>query len=219
MMQPLERHESIAVIRLDADDNRFTAAMLDAWDAALDAVEGDPSITALVSIGEGRFYSNGLDVELLTGGPDVAGPYLDRVLELLHRVLVLPVATVAAVNGHAFGAGAMLAIVHDARVMRTDRGFLCLPEVDLGLPFLPLMGALITTKWAPHVAQEAMTTGRRYRGGEAAENAMVDLAIAEPEVFDTAMQLARSRGGKDRGALRTIKTDLYRAVTAHRPGL
>jgi len=87
-----------------------------------------PSTAALVSIGEGRFYSNGLDVELLTAGPDIAGPYLDRVLGLLHRVLVLPVATVA-------------------------------------------------------------------------------------DMFNTALRLARSRGGKDRGALGTIKADLYRAVT------
>jgi enoyl-CoA hydratase/carnithine racemase len=217
-MQHLERQGSTAVIQLSNADNRFTEAMLDQWNAALDEVEADSSITALVSIGEGRFYSNGLDVELLTGGSDVAGPYLDRVLELLHRVLVLPVATVAAVNGHAFGAGAMLAIAHDARVMREDRGFICFPEVDLGLPFLPLMGALITAKWAPQVAQEAMTTGRRYRGTEAAKIAMVDLAVPESEVRDAALRLARTRGGKDRSALGTIKADLYRAISAHRPG-
>lgn len=214
MMQSIKRHGSIAVMRLADDDNRFTAALLDAWDTALDEVEGDTSIAALVSIGEGRFYSNGLDVELLTAGPDIAGPYLDRVLGLLHRVLVLPVATVAAINGHAFGAGAMLAVAHDARVMRQDRGFLCLPEVDLGLPFLPFMQALITTKWAPPVAQEAMMTGQRYRGSEAAHKAMVDLAVPEADVFDSALRLARSRGGKDRGALGTIKADLYRDVTA-----
>ena len=216
-MQHLGRQGSTAVIQLSNEDNRFTEAMLDQWNAALDEVEADSSITALVSIGEGRFYSNGLDVDLLTGGSDVAGPYLDRVLELLHRVLVLPVATVAAVNGHAFGAGAMLAVAHDARVMREDRGFICFPEVDLGLPFLPLMGALITTKWAPQVAQEAMTTGRRYRGTEAAKIAMVDLAVPESEVRDAALQLARTRGGKDRSALGTIKADLYRAISAHRP--
>lgn len=74
-MQHLERHGSTAVIQLSNEDNRFTEAMLDQWNAALDEVEADSSITALVSIGEGRFYSNGLDVELLTGGSDVAGPY------------------------------------------------------------------------------------------------------------------------------------------------
>ena len=44
-------------------------------------------------------------------------------------------ATVAAVQGHAFGAGAMLATSHDFRVMRADRGFYCLPEVQLNMPF------------------------------------------------------------------------------------
>ena len=46
-------------------------------------------------------------------------------------MLTLPVYTVAAVNGHAFGAGAQLAVAHDLRLMRTDRGFFCTPEIDM----------------------------------------------------------------------------------------
>lgn len=207
------RHGSIAVLRLDADDNRLSGDVLDAWDSALDEVEEDGDVTAFVSIGLGRFYSNGLDVDVLTAGAETAGPYLDRVLKLLTRIVALPVATVAAVNGHAFGAGAMLALAHDARVMRQDRRFLCLPEVDLGRPFLPSMRELITAKWPPNVAQEAMLTGRRYRGSEAAERSMVDLAVADSDMLDSALRLAASRGGKDRRALGAIKHDLYGAIT------
>ncbi len=51
--------------------------------------------------------------------------------------------TVAAVNGHAFAAGAMLATAHDHVVMREDRGYWCLPEVDLGLPLTAAMYAVV----------------------------------------------------------------------------
>jgi enoyl-CoA hydratase/carnithine racemase len=53
------------------------------------------------------------------------------------------------------------------RVMRADRGFFCLPEVDLGLSFAPGMSALVRARLAPAVAHEAMTTGRRYGGEQA----------------------------------------------------
>lgn len=48
-------------------------------------------------------------------------------------MLTLPMPTVAAVTGHAFGGGALLAMAHDWRVMRGDRGYFCFPEVDIRL--------------------------------------------------------------------------------------
>ena len=64
-----------------------------------------------------------------------------RVHELLARLLEIGVPTVAAIQGHAFAAGAMLALAHDERVMRADRGWSCLPEVDINIPFTPGMSA------------------------------------------------------------------------------
>ena len=67
--------------------------------------------------------------------------YVGRVQGMLARFLTLPVPTAAAVVGHAFGAGAMLALAHDFRVMRADRGYFCFPEVDIRIPFTPGMAA------------------------------------------------------------------------------
>ena len=77
----------------------------------------------MVTTATGKFFSNGLDLEWLGAhGEEMAG-YIARVQALFARVLELPVVTVAALQGHTFAAGAMLALAHDYRVMRADRGF------------------------------------------------------------------------------------------------
>ena len=57
-----------------------------------------------------------------------SAPTSTRVHRLFARVLAFPRITVAAINGHAFAGGGMLALAHDFRVMRSDRGYFCLPE-------------------------------------------------------------------------------------------
>jgi len=213
MTVSLTYRDSIAVLQLGDDENRFSPGWLDDVDAALDrVVAGEP--TALLTTGTGKFFSNGLDLEWLTANPGEWGPYAARVQVLLARVLTLPVPTVAAVNGHAFGAGAMLAMAHDFRVMRVDRGFLCFPEVDIRIPFTPGMSALIQAKTTPRTAIEAMTTGRRYGGADAATAGLVDGAVAEDVLVETATQVVAPLVGKDAATLGTIKSTMFAAVAA-----
>ena len=211
MTVSLTYRDSIAVLQLGDDENRFSPGWLDDVDGALDQVVGGEP-TALVTTATGKFFSNGLDLEWLTANPGEWGPYAARVQVLLARVLTLPVPTVAAVNGHAFGAGAMLAMAHDFRVMRADRGFLCFPEVDIRIPFTPGMSALIQAKTTPRTAIEAMTTGRRYGGADAATAGLVDGAVAEDVLVETATQVVAPLVGKDAATLGTIKSTMFAAA-------
>ena len=143
-MISLDRDGDVWILRMAAGENRFNQEWLDAMHAALDQVEAADGPAALVSTGEGKFYTNGLDLDWLAGYPE-AGAFLAGVNQLNARLLTLPLPTVAAVNGHAFGAGAVLAIAHDIAVMRADRGYWCMPEADLGLP----VTARCTRCWRP----------------------------------------------------------------------
>ncbi len=208
MTVTLTYRDAVAVLEIGDDENRFSPTWLDEMDSALDrVVAGEP--TALVTVGTGKFFSNGLDLEWLTANPDQWLPYAARVQQLLARVLTLPVPTIAAVNGHAFGAGAMLAIAHDFRVMRADRGFLCFPEVDIRIPFTPGMSALILAKTTPQTAVAAMTTGRRYGGPDALTAGLVDMTAAEPDLLDAAVAAVLPLVGKDPATLGTIKSTMY----------
>lgn len=212
MTASLDYQDRIAVLRLGDDENRFSPEWLDAVERALDkVVNGEP--TALITVADGKFYSNGLDLDWLLANSDQAGAYTERVQALLARVLTLPVPTVAAVTGHAFGAGAMFAIAHDFRVMRADRGYFCFPEVDIELPFAPGMAALVQAKLTPQTAMTAMTTGRRYGGAAAATAGIVDVAAPENEVLAAARAIVEPLVGKDPGTLGNIKSTMFDTVT------
>ncbi|MDR2279719.1 MAG: enoyl-CoA hydratase/isomerase family protein, partial [Gordonia sp. (in: high G+C Gram-positive bacteria)] len=145
-MPTISSEGPIWTLDLGTDENRFSPDSLDLMHNALDEVESSDGPAALVTIGSGKFFSNGLDLDWLAAHPDRHQTYVDGVQNLFARVLTLPVPTVAAINGHAFGAGAMLAMAHDYRVMRSDRGFFCFPEADIRIPFTPGMNDLITAK-------------------------------------------------------------------------
>lgn len=214
-MPKLEQDGELFILRLDPDDeNRFHPDWLTAVEAALDEVEGATGPRALVTAGSGKFWSNGLDLDWLLSHGDEAAAYLDRVHALLARTLASPVVTVAALNGHTFAAGAMWALAHDTRVMRADRGFFCLPEVDLDLPFQPGMSALIRARLTPATAHEAMTTGRRYGGEQAHAVGIVDAVAPADQVLAAAADIARPLAGKSKPVRARIKKTLYAETLA-----
>lgn len=196
MTPTLTWDDKIAVLDLGEDENRFSPEFLDAINAQLDDIE-KAGAQGLVTTAQHKFYTNGLDLDWLAAHPDKGQPYVATVQVLLARVLTFPIPTSAAITGHAFGAGAMLAMAHDVRVMRADRGYFCFPEVDIRIPFTDGMAALIQAKLTPQAAVASMTTGRRFGGVEAAELGIVDATAAEGAVTAAATDLLRPLAGKD----------------------
>jgi Delta3-Delta2-enoyl-CoA isomerase len=205
----LDRDGSVFVLRMRGGENRFSLQWLDEVNAALDRVQAAEGPAALVTTGEGKFYSNGMDLDWLGTVPEQAGDYLIAIYRLLGRVLSFPAVTVAAVNGHAFGAGAQLAVAHDFAVMRADRGYWCMPEADLGLPLTPEYVSLLRAKLPGRALHEALVTGRRYGGPDAMAAGIVHQVADEDEVLAQAVKLAADLAGKDRRTLAEHKRLLY----------
>lgn len=206
----LERDGDVAVLRFQAGENRFNQDTLSALEAALTEVEQADCPTALVITGDGKFFSNGLDLAWLGEASDSGrSDVLNRVHALLARLLAFPTATVAAINGHAFAAGAMLALACDFRVMREDKGFVCLPEVDLGLPFTGGMNALLRGRLSPATVTRAMVFGERFAAPEAIKAGLVDVAVPESAVLSRSVAMVAPLAAKQRNAVRTIKRALH----------
>ncbi|WP_115411716.1 enoyl-CoA hydratase-related protein [Nocardia farcinica] len=213
MVTTLEFHDGIAVLDLGDGENRFSPAFLEQVNAHLDTALSDGAL-ALVTTGGGKFYSNGLDLDWVAAHGERMPWYVEQVQALLARVLTFPLPSAAALPGHAFGAGAMLAMAHDYRVMRADRGYFCFPEVDIHIPFTPGMAALIQAKLTPAAAIASMTTGRRFGGGEAAAIGLVDATAAEGEVTAAALAMLAPLGGKDSGTLAAVKNTMFAGAVA-----
>jgi enoyl-CoA hydratase/carnithine racemase len=199
-MVDLSQHGPVWILRMDDAENRFNRSSITELHAALDTVEAVEGDRALVTTGSGKYFSNGLDLDWLMAGDDTDG-FIEEVHRLFGRVLGFPAYTVAAVNGHAFAGGAMLASAHDQVIMRADRGYWCLPEVDLGLPLTPAMFAAVASHLPPKALAEATLTGRRYSGPEAVAAGIAEEVAAEDRVLPRAVELARAMAGKDRGVL------------------
>lgn len=218
-MPYLERSGDVFVLYLGNEgetdnENRFSPDWIEAFHGALDKVEASEGAAALVTVATGKYYSNGLDTDYVFGNLDKIHGYLDRVHSLYTRLLTCPMPTVAAVNGHAFGAGAMLATSHDFRVMRGDRGFWSLPEVHLGMPFTIGMNGLLKGRLSNQVCVQAMTTGHRFGADEAIAAGIADAKAGPDEVLPTAIARAAALTSLRKPITPIIKTALHAETLA-----
>ena len=208
-MPALDRDGEVFILNLGDTENRFHPDWLIEVQAHLDTVENTDGPRALVTTASGKFFSNGLDLDWVGQNADRFIEYVNSVHALLARPLAMGVPSVAAIQGHAFAGGGMFSLAHDFRVMRADRGFFCLPEVDINIPFTRGMSGLIQGRLSKKTAHEAMTTGRRYGGTDALASGIVDAVAHEDDVLSAAIEIARPLTGKAGPTLATIKARMY----------
>jgi enoyl-CoA hydratase/carnithine racemase len=207
----------VALASLNSGENRFNPAFLDALLGALDAIETRTTASALVvHSSHEKIFSNGIDLawlEPVIRRQDAAAAkgFFYRLNALFKRLLTYPLVTVAAVSGHAFAGGAVFACAFDFRFMRSDRGFFCLPEVDLGLPFFPGMNAILSRVIPPDALIEMQLTGVRLTADMCLSHHIVKGAYPQNELLDEALGFAR-RVDKQRSIVAELKARLNRPV-------
>ena len=207
----------VAVASLNSGENRFNPSMLDALLKALDAIETQTSATVLLAHSRHeKIFCNGIDLDWLVPvirrqDLAVAKGFFYRLNTLFKRLLTYPLVTIAAISGHAFAGGAILACTFDFRFMRSDRGYFCLPEVDLGLPFFPGMNAILSRVIPHHALMEMQLTGARLTADMCLGHRIVQGACPHNELLGEAMDFAR-KVNKQRSIVAELKTRLNRPV-------
>jgi len=193
-------------------DGKFNAELLSELNLALNEVEQHTDKPVLIINGEAKSFSQGYDLDFLGSLGDNYSGFIDESMQLLARLVQYPVPSMAMINGHAFGFGAMLAVACDFRCMRDDRGYFCLPEIDLGMPLQPGMNALLKHKLAEPAYREALLTGKRYGGAQAVARGLVDFCANNDELPALAQEAIVALADKDRATYGILKTGLYAEI-------
>ncbi len=202
----LEIADRVAVLRMaHGAENRFHPDFVAELLAALDELEADDRAGALVFTGaDPKFFCNGLDLEWMMAHArdlDAILDYLGRVNALYRRVVLFPKPTIAALNGHTFAAGLFLACHMDFRFMREDRGWACMPEVDINIPLLPGMIAACQSVMSASGFRRMYYSGERLGASEAREIGLIDGAFPEDQLLPRSVEFAAMLAGK--------RTDTY----------
>lgn len=205
----LSREGAVWVLTMTQGDNRFNDAALAEWQAALDTVEASSGPAALViTSADAKFFSNGIDLEgiFASHGPEyLINTFVPKLDAFLLRMARFPMPVVIAINGHAYAGGALLAATGDFRVMRADRGRFCFPEVDIKLPFTPLMDQIVKLLPNAQAAWTMAVTAAAWGGEECLQRGVVDAAVGESEVLPSALAMAQQLASKDRSTYAAIK--------------
>lgn len=161
-------------------ENRITVPFAQTLISALRYIETtigpDKPGCVIIQGSDTKFWCTGVDMEESMRNPFAS---TDGFYPLVAALLDYPFPTIALLNGHTFGGAGPLSLSCDYRVMNSERGFWCMPPVNLGLHFEGI-GALARLKLHPRVARRVLLEGHRFTGVEALEAGIVD-EIAPPE--------------------------------------
>ncbi|KAL8918932.1 MAG: hypothetical protein Q9172_005200 [Xanthocarpia lactea] len=194
-------------------DNRLTPEFCGAFVLALDILDRRfEKGLVLTTSAIPKFYSNGLDFESAFKSksffPEILYP-------LWKRLLTYPMPTIALINGHAFAAGIMTAMMHDYRFMNPHRGFVCLNELEFGAPLKAPMSSIFRQKLPnPNTYRTMVLEAKRFNALEALQEGIVDGLGMVPEVLKFVQEMRLVDKAKS-GVYGQLKAEMWRETVGY----
>jgi enoyl-CoA hydratase/carnithine racemase len=194
------KDETVAIITMTNGENRQNLEFAKTLNAMLDEIIADKSISALIitSNDEKNFQP--------------VTDFINEMDNVFKKLLLYPVPVIAAINGHAFGNGSIISCACDFRFMRSDRGFFCFPEVNIGIPFRWGMNAFVKKAIPLHILSQMQFTGNRYTAPELEKHNIIVKACANQEDLMASATAFAKTLQKKRGILGEMKKRLYSDV-------
>lgn len=191
-----ERDGGVVTLTLNRPEirNAMDPALTDAFSDAIERIEVDPTVRAVVITGAGRAFCAGGDLSWIEPGPGADVVAIRAKMRAFYprflKVRDLDVPVIAAINGAAVGAGLCLAMACDIRIAAVD-ATLSAPFTRLGMH--PGMAAtyLLTRLVGTARAAELLFTSRAVSAEGAERIGLVNRVVAADQVVPVAMEIAR----------------------------
>ncbi len=209
--------EKVAVVTLNSGENRFNPDFINEYLNVLDDIENNTdALTLVVTSAHEKIFSNGIDLDWLLPlvqkkEIEVSKSFFYLMNKMFKRNLTYPLITIAAMNGHVFAGGAILACAFDFRFMRSGRGYFCFPEADLKIPFLPGMLGLLKKAIPSQIMEEMVYTGIRLTAEQCVEHNIVREACPMDQLMEKTMLFAKSLN-KNRAYVKEMRHRLYKDI-------
>lgn len=207
---------SAAVLAMNTAENRHNPEFIAEFNQHLDAIEADKAVKSIVlTSANDKSWSLGIDLEWmseLSNTPEIIADFMTSVTNLLKRIVTFPMPVIAALNGHSFGNGAVLACACDFRFMKSDKGFFCFPEVDVMVPFFPSMFPLINKAIPQTFFNRLAMSGQRVNAQALLDNNVVeDVFENEDELQKGVLEFAQ-QFNKNRWIYGQNKTQMNKQI-------
>ncbi|XP_022746653.1 enoyl-CoA delta isomerase 1, peroxisomal-like [Durio zibethinus] len=185
-MCTLEKRGNLFILTLTGEDeHRLNPIRIDSIRSALNRIRSDPtshSGSVLITTAHGKFFSNGYDLAWAGSSPDKICLMSSKLRALINDLISFPMPTIAAITGHACAAGLILALSHDYIVMRKDRGFLYMSEMNIGMKFPAWFVTVISCKIGDAaVRREVVLKAEKLTAEQGVERRIVTAAYDSAE--------------------------------------
>ncbi|WP_459549496.1 enoyl-CoA hydratase [Nocardia sp. X0981] len=185
----LERKDKVGLITLNRPKalNALNAQVLDDVIAALDELERDDEIGAVVITGSERAFAAGADIKEMQP-KSYMDMFMDDYFARWERLAQFRKPTIAAVGGYALGGGCELAMICDI-LIAADTAEFGQPEIKLGV--IPGIGGSqrLTRAIGKAKAMDLVLTGRNMDAEEAERAGLVSRIVPAAELLDTALEV------------------------------
>ncbi len=181
------------------------------FQAALEDVQNDPQIKALIITGEGRAFSTGADLkESKNRSLEDYRDYLEELQEASKKIIRFEKPTIAAINGYALGSGYELALACDIRIAADDAQ-IGSPEARVTSSVTGGAMRLVQDLIGPGKAKELLFTAENIDGKEAERIGLVNRAVPSEKLTDVAKEMAEKIAKNSAFSIKMIKKGLHMA--------
>lgn len=194
-----EKNESVALIRMNNGANKQNLVFAETMNQVFDEILAEEEIfSILITSTDEKNFCQGVDIDWLGArfnekDFESIKNFMYGMNKVFKRLLLMPVPVISAINGHAFGNGAMLSCASDFRFMKKHKGYFCFPEVDINIPFLPGMVAFVRKAIPEYKFNELKLTGKRAGADELEAHHIIEKACEnEEELMADAMAFAKT---------------------------